>query len=374
MNKHNCCVLAGLVAFGTNALAQSSVQLYGIVDAGVMHWDRGGGQKSWAVQSGIGSGSRWGLRGTEDLGGGLRASFVLEGGFDLDTGAAKSYAGNPSTATPPAPTGVAGIGFNRRSSVSIEGPWGSLTLGRDYTPFFWAGLRTDILNYGYLGNLQSIASLTGGSERLARASNGVFYLSPDLSGLKLRAMYSLGSESAGGPGALPSSANHLAGAGAEYTAGKLLLTASYQALKLPDVAGTPPAFTGSNSNVTSTMLSGRYDTGTFAVSGGWWRANSAWSSSDVWIGASWTSGAGTLFAQMQHIGQDNPTGAKKRANIYGLTYTYSVSKRTLLYATAGTTQNNATGSIALFTADFPVTAAAPGANPTATALGIRHTF
>jgi predicted porin len=70
---------------GGAAHAQSSVTLYGIIDEGINYNSNMKGGRSYALQSGVMQGSRWGLRGAEDLGGGLRATFVLENGFDLNS-------------------------------------------------------------------------------------------------------------------------------------------------------------------------------------------------------------------------------------------------------------------------------------------------
>ena len=79
--KKSLLALAALGTFAGVAHAQSSVTLYGIVDAGFAYNNNSGGQKLYATSAGNLQGDRWGLRGTEDLGGGLKALFVLENGF-----------------------------------------------------------------------------------------------------------------------------------------------------------------------------------------------------------------------------------------------------------------------------------------------------
>src|SRR5260370_36937450 len=78
--------LAGLGTFAGVAHAQSSVTLYGIVDAGFVYNNNSGGHKLYETRAGNLQGDRWGLRGTEDLGGGLKALFVLENGFNAFNG------------------------------------------------------------------------------------------------------------------------------------------------------------------------------------------------------------------------------------------------------------------------------------------------
>ncbi len=95
------------------------------------------------------------MEGNEALDGGLHALFRLEAGFDADTGAAKTYSCNPASATPAAPGGTPLNGlFNRRATVGLGGPWGSLTAGRDYTPLYWAAMDGDVQGLKLYGNLQ----------------------------------------------------------------------------------------------------------------------------------------------------------------------------------------------------------------------------
>lgn len=111
--------LAVLGAFAGSALA-AEVQLYGILDTGVgySHIDIDkpdvNDVDSLEMKSGVGSGSRWGLKGTEELGNGLTVGFILEDGFDSDTGSEDST----------------GVMFNRESSLFLQGNFGKIALGR----------------------------------------------------------------------------------------------------------------------------------------------------------------------------------------------------------------------------------------------------
>ncbi len=111
--------------YAVDAHAQSSVTLYGIVDAGIAYvhnaQNANGGNASSLVKfsSGNLSGSRWGLRGTEDLGGGLAALFQLENGFNIGTGA----------------LGQGQREFGRKAVVGLSSStYGTVTLGRQYDP------------------------------------------------------------------------------------------------------------------------------------------------------------------------------------------------------------------------------------------------
>lgn len=120
--KKSLIALAVMAAAGA-ASAQSSVQLYGLADIWVGQAKISGNfneqnldWKQTKVDSGGVNTSRWGLKGSEDLGGGLKAVFQLEQGFALDTGAAAS-------------------GFNRVATVGLSGNFGAVTLGKDWTPY-----------------------------------------------------------------------------------------------------------------------------------------------------------------------------------------------------------------------------------------------
>lgn len=114
--KKTLAAVAVLGAFAGSALA-ADVQLYGIIDTGVgyNHLDGDGifdDADSFEMKSGQGSGSRWGIKGTEDLGNGLTVGFILEDGFTTDDGA------------------ESGVMFNRESSLFLQGGFGKVAFGR----------------------------------------------------------------------------------------------------------------------------------------------------------------------------------------------------------------------------------------------------
>lgn len=118
MNK-TLVALAALAACVPAAYAQSSVQIYGIIDAGVTHVTNDSGNRT-SLEAGQMQVSRWGFRGQEDLGGGLKAVFDLEGTLFNDTGAAGVGTGTPSTNSL----------FDREASVGLAGRFGTLSFGR----------------------------------------------------------------------------------------------------------------------------------------------------------------------------------------------------------------------------------------------------
>ncbi|MHA6845253.1 porin [Ralstonia syzygii] len=162
--------VAALAAGG--AYAQSSVTLYGVADVGVEWANKvagadGQGHSRIAMQSGNLSGSRWGLRGVEDLGGGLKGIFNLESGFSLDTGT----------------SGQSGRLFGRNAYVGLQGQWGQLTLGRQQNLLYDFGLLYDPMA------IASRYSLTSQDAYLAgRADNAVKYIGT-FGGLSVSALY-----------------------------------------------------------------------------------------------------------------------------------------------------------------------------------------
>ncbi len=114
--KKTLIVAAAAASFASLAHAQSSVTLYGVIDAGLTYTSNVGGNARWALGSGTLEQSRWGLRGTEDLGGGLKAIFTVESGFDVNNG---RFAND-------------GALFNRQAYVGLSSDYGTVTLGRQY--------------------------------------------------------------------------------------------------------------------------------------------------------------------------------------------------------------------------------------------------
>jgi predicted porin len=168
--KKSLLALAVLGAFAGSAVAQSSVTLYGVADANITS-AKGGTNRLTSVGSGGLNGSRWGLRGSEDLGGGLKANFVLESGYGIDTG--NSQQGSRL--------------FGRASWVGLGGGFGEVRIGRQYTPI---GAATDEIGpMGTKGaDLFAVANSSGNA--FYRTDNAIDYLSPNFGGLTFDIQYS----------------------------------------------------------------------------------------------------------------------------------------------------------------------------------------
>ncbi|CAG9243214.1 Porin [Paraburkholderia unamae] len=194
------------------AHAQSSVNLYGIVMSGVIWANNVAGGKSTSMAEGP---SRWGLRGSEDLGGGTKALFRLESGFAPSTG--QSFQG--------------GRLFGRQAYVGLSGDtWGTVTLGRQYDfAAEWLGQTSATSRWnGYFAH-------PGDNDNFNyqfRVNNAAKYVSPNLHGLELGAMYSFG----GVPGSFGNqSAFSL---GARYESGPAKLQAAYFHMNHPALAAS----------------------------------------------------------------------------------------------------------------------------------------
>ena len=376
-------VPAGALALGIAAPARAqsdtSVTLYGIVDAAVEAARNGSTAGTIArVQPSVGVASRFGVRGVERLGDSLRATFTLEMGINPDTGEILAASSNPGFvgATPIAAT----QGFGRRAIVGIEGAWGALNLGRDYTPFFWAHIGASATGYGYYGSNQSFYDLTGtGPERSARASNAIFYATPSFGGLTARAMYSFGAESGGGAGDPPTDANRMWGLGAEYNAKGLYVGLGYQTLTLATITGTgaSAAFTGATTERKDWTVGAKYTFGAFALAAGHARSDPTGpnnAGSQTWVGGTLKIGTGTAGLQLQQIEREVATGTKPSADVLSLSYAHPLSRRTTVYATYGYTRNNDVGNFRLYGAATNLAPSSPGTSPAAFAIGLSHAF
>ncbi len=181
-----CGVTLALMA-GSASAADSSVTLYGIADTYVQYLDNGGAH-SWSEQSSGSSASLFGLRGNEDLGGGLNAEFDVESGFNLNNGTL--YADSS-------------VLFYRQSWVGLKDQkYGELTLGRQYEPTYRIVYPTDPFLLNQSLSPRSAAVLAGDRATLSnqfdtgRASNSILYQSPRLGGFQLYGMYAFQSTSA----------------------------------------------------------------------------------------------------------------------------------------------------------------------------------
>jgi predicted porin len=206
--------------------AQNSVTLYGAIDNGLTYVNNAGGKSLIKAASGADIGSRWGLLGTEDLGGGLKTIFRLENGFNSFNGS----------------LGQGGLLFGRQAYVGLSAPdaWGTVTAGRQYDLIVdYIGPST--LNLQNWGAYASHANDIDNTNDAFRVNNSVKYKSPTYGGVTFSAMYAFGGV-AGSFGR-----NSTAAAGASYVNGNLYLATAYFFAKNPGAQFTDGNFVANHS-------------------------------------------------------------------------------------------------------------------------------
>ncbi|MCG1041335.1 porin [Mycetohabitans sp. B8] len=247
--KKSLLALAAFGAFSGVAHAQSSVTLYGIIDEGLNYTSNSGGHTLWNLSSGVMQGSRWGLRGTEDLGGGLKAIFTLENGFDVNTGK----------------FGQGGLEFGRQAFVGLSSSsFGTVTLGRQYDSVvdYVGPLEAGDQWGGYLaahpGDLDNF-------NNTYRTNNSIKYTSPNFAGLTFGGLYSLGGVAG------DFSRNQAFSLGAGYMNGPLVLGVGYLNVRNPNVSffgnSTSGTINAGVSNVTSSVYGSYGSAHTYQVIG-----------------------------------------------------------------------------------------------------------
>ena len=193
----------------TSALAQSSVTLYGIVDAAVTYTTKQVGGSRTGVDAGQLATSRWGMRGTEDLGGGLKANFTLEGTLINDTGAGGLGFGGNTTVAGVAVGNAGGASnsmFDRQATVGVSGGFGAITLGRQNTVLVDAIGLAEPTSFAQAGNNPNVAysllnsgalySTFGTNDGGAafRQNNSIRYATPVMSGFGGALMHGFGEQ------------------------------------------------------------------------------------------------------------------------------------------------------------------------------------
>ncbi|RQR69845.1 MULTISPECIES: porin [unclassified Burkholderia] len=225
MKKNLLAVTAVLSVISIPSHAQSSVTLYGIVDAGIAFNSNSGGSRLYQLSSGNMQGSRWGLRGAEDLGAGLKAVFAIENGYNVTNG--KLLQG--------------GDEFGRQAYVGLASDrFGSVTLGRQYDVVVDFAARFEsaaqwATGYGaHPGDLDNLQNSN-------RVNNAIKFKSVDYAGLKFGGVYSLGGVAG------HSGTNQIWSVGAGYDRGPLSLGVGYLNARDPNYS-----FFGNNSTSSTT--------------------------------------------------------------------------------------------------------------------------
>lgn len=334
--KKSLIAMAVLAASGT-AMAQSSVTLYGVADVFFAQVGSGVGAanlKQTRIQSGGMNGSRWGLRGAEDLGGGLKANFTLESGFTLDDG----NVANGATM------------FGRQAFVGLSGGFGEVTFGRQYSAY--DGLR------GATNNTFDTAVATTGAawgvgvaDYTGRINNSVMYTSPNMSGFTAAAMIGLGENKTATNDATQTTSLRL-----QYASGPVLVGLAHQVEQAQAA--------GSNTDTTYTLIAGSYNFGVATVLAGFNTAKTGNSEDkEFQFGLNFPVGKQSVIG-FGYTNQKGDVAGTKTTSASGMSLAaaYNLSSRTAMYAgwNKQTAKNEVTG--------------ADTADNSLLAVGIRHKF
>jgi predicted porin len=339
-------VLAG--ALTGAAQAQSAIEVYGIADMGLVR-EVGNVAGSGAtaagnkITSGAQSGTRLGFKGKEDLGNGLSALFVLETGIAADRGGFNQ-----------------GNGFARQSFVGLQGDFGTLTLGRQYTSYFLTlNQVADPFASGLAGNAQNLMLPPSGTtaitttDRAIRMDNAIKYATPLFENFSAEIAYGFG-EVAGN-----SDASRVITGSVGYDSKPLnVRLAYYEKNNATDTA-----------SLKSTMLAANYDLEFAKIFAAY--ADNDWvgqtKTRNYLIGATVPFGAHKFIAS--YIRADGRgVYAANDADQWGIGYTYSLSKRTNLYAAYGYISNDGAATYTIGNNSEN------GSSNKAFNLGVRHVF
>ncbi|WP_028214945.1 porin [Paraburkholderia mimosarum] len=393
---------AALAAFAGTAYAQSSVTLYGALDSGLLYQSTGAalaaapfvpnpkvnGNAGHVVQlkdGGIYS-SIFGMKGSEDLGGGYAANFKLQGAFNSSNG----QSGKSST-----PTGSSV--FTQVTTVGVSGPFGKIDFGRQFAPMAYAMAETDVRNAQYFGSvltawltMNTVSGWTGSNTNAQIGAlyddNAIVYNSPSFYGFSTALEYAPGGVAGHFQGGTRESAvlkysGFGLNADAVYYNGHDANPYSYAAANAGLANGTPA--TGLNNN-RFVYFGAKYTWHGLSVSGSFSNgrnpaapngdpvARNFTPSGDIDM---WTGGIGYRFSPALNFTsgiyylKDNKHN-QNQSTAYAIGGDYSISKRTLVYAQAGYVSNRGQMNQELIYG----TPVAPGRNTTAVSIGMRHTF
>ncbi|CAG9168475.1 porin [Cupriavidus respiraculi] len=335
------------------AFAQSTtnVTLYGIVDAGVEVINNvaegTGGGTAVRMNSGNLSGSRWGLRGTEDLGGGLKGIFVLESGFDIDTG--RSAQGSRL--------------FGRAAYVGLSGNFGAVTLGRQQNALYDLFGAFDPMAVGPRYSLNSVDSLFNG-----RADNAIKYTGK-FGGLTATGFYSFGRD---GNGEVPGEAKVARnfGGGLSYAVGGFSVGAAYDQFQgatvaLQDRAAKRAAFGTAYAFGSAKVFAGyrwMKDDGTGSATAAPARSNLYWAGANYKFTPAFQLTGAAYYDDNKNNDRD--------PWMFVLSADYALSKRTDAYLNVGYAKNKNGSTLGLNGSGT----AMPGENQTGATIGVRHRF
>lgn len=312
--KRTTLAIAMLSAFAASASAQSSVTLYGIVDTGIAYEDNGSTTVT-RMDAGNMNGNRWGLKGSEDLGGGLKAIFNLESGFTLDDGA-------------PADSKKL---FNRLSWVGVKSGFGTVKLGRQKSPVYATKATWDSFNGTLAGRSSNLFDYNG-----SRTDNMVSY-NYAASGFYGELQYALGEVAGSNSITGENSAGRSAGLFVGYKAGPFDVVLTHQNIH----NGTATASYDTAEKMT--LLGGNYDFGMVKLFAAYAQEKSVGAvpkdQKDAHLGLTAPVGtAGTV--RLSYLRKTDDLIANADAQQVAIGYVHALSKRTFLYTSYAQVSND----------------------------------
>lgn len=348
------------LAAGTTAQAQtatgSTVTLYGIADAYVQVAH--GASSLTRVQSGGLNGSRFGLRGSEDLGGGLRALFQIESGINLDDG---TYGQNAFWGR----QAWVGVSSSALGQLSLGRQYGSIyNLTADFSEFTNGPIGASTAVIGGFGGYEPVrgsANTATGNGGPSRNNNSIKYETPNFAGFKAGALLGLGEVSGG------TNETRVTDIYGRYTSGPLDVMLSYV-----DDRSAATALA-----VRTTSAAAAYSFGDWRLTGGAMSVNDR-SASNVdgegyWVGGDYRFN-GVHLVKAQYVVSKLKDGDGKTQAL-GVGYQYDFSKRTAVYTSLTRFENEGVGYTNRWATSVPAgLSSATDRNITEFVAGIRHSF
>jgi predicted porin len=305
--KKSLLALAVLGAFAGVASAQSSVTLFGTVDLNGRYVKNDGSERRYSLsQDGINS-SQLGFRGIEDLGGGLKAGFLLLAGVNADTGSTNAQF------------------FNRSAYARLMGNFGEVRLGRDYTPTFWNDTIFDAFGTNGLGDSSGVKQIA--ALDFVRANNSIGYFLPSgIGGVYGQVMVAAAEGAAAG----------------RYLGGRVGFAAGPF-----DVAGAYSEESIAAGKYKTANIGGSFDFG-MAKLMGYWNQEKLNSTKDNIYSASVVVpiGQGEIHAGYDYSKLTAP-GLSNKVDKIALGYVYNLSKRTAVYTTVARVSNGNASAVSL---------------------------
>lgn len=366
--KKTLVVAAVSASFAVAAHAQSSVTLYGVIDAGLTYTSNVGGKSDWQQTSGGVSQSRFGLKGSEDLGNGLKAIFTLESGFNLNNG---RYGNNGSE-------------FNRQSFVGLSSNYGTVTLGRQYdaeqdflAPLSatgsWGGT-----SFAHIGNLDNL-NTNGGNA----VNNSIKFTSANYAGFTFGGTYGFSNQA----GAFADNREYSLGAAYQFQG--LRVAASYAQLNNPlnnTVGATDNTVAVANGNLRARTygVGASYAFGPAQVGALWTQtrldnfvaARQSLRQDNYEVNAKYNLtpalGLGVAYTFTDQQGSGAASNLSARFHQIGAQADYSLSKRTDVYAQVVYQHASTASGAAIYNGTFGGLSSSD--NQTAATVGLRHRF